>query len=116
MRMLTAMHYLPPIAVVAAALLLAPVGAASVQAAGKQTSEFTAQKKKKKAAPRRAPTRIIVRRPLPYYLDHSPYPRPDDVSWPGPNAVRQCRAWLAQEHRPSGTVIVPHRRCWWQRK
>jgi len=33
---------------------------------------------------------------------------------PGPNAKRYCRAWLAQEYRPSGTVIVPRRECWWQ--
>ena len=106
-----------PIALVAAALVLASPGAASAQAPGvKQASEFTAQKKKKKAAPKRAPTRIIVRRPLPYNLDHSPYPRPDDVSWPGPGAVRLCRAWLAREHRPSGTVIVPRQRCWWARR
>jgi hypothetical protein len=49
---------------------------------------------------RRAPTRIRVYR-LPY-------------GYPGPNAVRQCSSWLAQEHRPSGTVIVPRMRCWWQ--
>jgi hypothetical protein len=34
---------------------------------------------------------------------------------PGPNAVRQCRAWLAPEYRPSGTVIVPRMHCWWER-
>jgi hypothetical protein len=32
----------------------------------------------------------------------------------GPNAVRQCQAWLAPEYRPSGTVIVPKMRCWWE--
>ena len=49
--------------------------------------------------PRRARTRIRV------------YPRP--YSYPGPNAVRECRAWLAIKHRPSGTVAVPRMRCWW---
>ena len=34
---------------------------------------------------------------------------------PGPNAVRQCKFWLAQENRPSGTVIVPREYCWWER-
>jgi hypothetical protein len=29
------------------------------------------------------------------------------------NVVRECRAWLAPERRPSGTVIVQHMRCWW---
>jgi hypothetical protein len=36
-------------------------------------------------------------------------------SYPGPDAVRQCTAWLAPEFRPSGTVIVPKMRCWWER-
>src|SRR5207249_6125740 len=31
----------------------------------------------------------------------------------GPNATRRCTAWLAQEYRPSGTVIVPRMNCWW---
>jgi hypothetical protein len=34
---------------------------------------------------------------------------------PGPNAVRQCKFWLAPEPRPSGTVIVPREYCWWER-
>ena len=32
----------------------------------------------------------------------------------GSNARRQCRFWLAQEYRVSGTVIVPRQHCWWQ--
>ena len=31
-----------------------------------------------------------------------------------PNAVRQCRAWYVQEHRPSGTYVVPRMQCWWE--
>ena len=31
-----------------------------------------------------------------------------------PNAVRQCRAWYAQEHRVSGTYVVPRMQCWWE--
>ena len=31
-----------------------------------------------------------------------------------PDAKRHCRAWLAQEYRVSGTVVVPRRECWWQ--
>lgn len=42
-----------------------------------------------------------------------PYPRPGTYSWPGPNAVRECRSWLEPEARMSGTVIVPRMRCWW---
>lgn len=34
---------------------------------------------------------------------------------PGPNAVRDCRAQLVQEFRPSGTVIVPRMDCYWVR-
>jgi hypothetical protein len=34
--------------------------------------------------------------------------------YPGTNAKRQCRAWLAQEYRVSGPVIVPQMRCWWE--
>jgi hypothetical protein len=33
---------------------------------------------------------------------------------PPPTARRHCRSWLAQEYRPSGTVIVPRMQCWWQ--
>jgi hypothetical protein len=35
-------------------------------------------------------------------------------SYPGPNAVRQCRSWLAREYRVSGPVIVPQMYCWWE--
>lgn len=31
-----------------------------------------------------------------------------------PDAKRHCEAWLEQEYRVSGTVIVPRQRCWWQ--
>ena len=43
------------------------------------------------------------------------YPR-RYYSYPGPDAVRECRAWYAQEFRPSGTVVVPRMRCWWERR
>jgi hypothetical protein len=36
------------------------------------------------------------------------------TSYPGPNAKRYCRSWLAKEYRLSGTVIVPRMQCWWQ--
>ncbi|MGI8526379.1 MAG: hypothetical protein ACR2K5_09430 [Pseudolabrys sp.] len=32
----------------------------------------------------------------------------------GPNAKRECEAWLEKEYRVSGTVIVPRERCWWR--
>ena len=65
---------------------VAPAGAAS---GNRATQEFAAQSR----------TRIIV------------HPR---TSFPGPNAKRYCRSWLAKEYRVSGTVIVPRMRCWWQ--
>jgi hypothetical protein len=40
---------------------------------------------------------------------------PLEHPYPGPDAVRQCTAWLAPEFRLSGTVIVPKMRCWWER-
>lgn len=33
---------------------------------------------------------------------------------PGPNSVRVCNAHYEQEHRPSGTVIVPRMNCYWR--
>jgi len=53
----------------------------------------------RRVRPARAPVRIRV---TPLYR------------YPGPNAVRQCTSWLAQEARPSGTVIVPRMQCWWE--
>ncbi len=38
------------------------------------------------------------------------YPRHRRLS---PNAKRHCTAWLRVEHRPSGTVLTPQKRCWW---
>lgn len=38
------------------------------------------------------------------------YPRRSHLT---PNSKRHCRAWLAQEYRVSGTVIVPRQQCWW---
>ena len=32
----------------------------------------------------------------------------------GPNAVRVCNDYYVQEHRPSGTVIVPRMTCYWR--
>ena len=32
---------------------------------------------------------------------------------PGPNSKRHCVSWLQKQDRPSGTVIVPQMRCWW---
>lgn len=51
----------------------------------------------------------------PYRTFSTTYPVPYPYEFPGPGAVRQCGSWLAAEYRPSGTVIVPKMRCWWER-
>jgi hypothetical protein len=62
-----------------------------------------------------APTRLAQadvepqRRPIPRIRVH-----PAAQTHPGPNSVRQCVSWLEPEYRPSGTVIVPRMRCWWE--
>ena len=35
--------------------------------------------------------------------------------YPGRLLYRDCEFHLAQEWRPSGTVIVPRQHCWWVR-
>jgi hypothetical protein len=40
--------------------------------------------------------------------------RPHVTIHPRHRVLRYCRSWLAQEYRPSGTVIVPRMYCWWQ--
>lgn len=35
--------------------------------------------------------------------------------YPGPNAKRHCKFWLAKQIWPNGQpVITPQMRCWWQ--
>jgi hypothetical protein len=74
---------------VAALMLLGGLGgpAAAAQTA---TREYVAQSR----------PRIVVH-PRHYY--------------PGPNAKRHCRSWLARQIWPNGQpVITPQMRCWWQ--
>lgn len=65
--------------------------------------------------PRRPRARIRVTPAYPYRLAPSIYPIPYEYEYPGPGAVRQCVAALVPEYRPSGPVIVPRMRCWWER-
>jgi hypothetical protein len=65
-------------------------GAANHYASARTTREFAAQSSR---------PRITI------------YPRHRQLS---ANSVRQCRAQLVKEYRPSGTVIVPHMTCWWE--
>ena len=57
---------------------------------------------------KRPPARLRV---TPDYSPDGVYPRYN----PGPDAVRVCNATYVQEHRPSGTVIVPRVSCYWRR-
>jgi hypothetical protein len=62
----------------------------------------------------RARTRIRVTPAYPYRTFSTTYPVPYTYEYPGPGHVRECASWLAAENRPSGAVIVPRMRCWWQ--
>ena len=81
----------------------------------KQAQKQKAPPKQQVAVQRRAPTRITVRPILRERLDSTEFPRSDNLGYPGRNAVRQCVSWLQPEYRPSGTVVTPQMRCWWQR-
>jgi len=62
----------------------------------------------------RARTRIRVTPAYPYRTYPTTYPVPYTYEYPGPGHQRECTSWLAAENRPSGRVIVPRMRCWWQ--
>jgi hypothetical protein len=61
----------------------------------------------------RARTKLRVRPIYPYRRYHSVYPVPYPIEYPGPNAKRDCVARYVEEHRPSGTVVVPRMNCRW---
>lgn len=92
----------------AAALLAAPKANAASENASAAASESYAQARKIRPRPQ-----IRVNRGYPYRTFQAVYPLPYDIEAPGPNGVRQCANRYVTEHRPSGTVIVPHMRCWW---
>lgn len=79
--------------VVSAGPALAQEQSAGARQSRITTTDISAQARRE----RRAPTRLRVER----------YQRLP------PTAVRTCDAWYAQEHRPSGTVIVPKMSCRW---
>ena len=91
-------------------LVAAPGAARSASQDIGAASEAMAQ-----SQPRRVRPKIRVRPLYPRQPYHSLYPPPYDVRYPGPNAKRECVVRYVQEHRPSGTVIVPRMRCWWVR-
>ena len=84
---------------------VAPGAALVVERDTSVSSEAVAQK--------RARTRLRVRPAYPYRRYHSLYPLPAGGDALGPNAKRECVARYVQEHRPSGTVIVPRMNCYW---
>jgi hypothetical protein len=98
--------------VVAAGLLV--VADAQAQSAGdtrRGTTEFSAQSRQTTSRPR---TRIRVEPMYPYRRYSTDYPVPYEYEYPGPNGVRQCKARLVQEMRPSGPTVVPKMHCWWE--
>jgi hypothetical protein len=110
------------LAIVVLAVLLGGLGAASerataaparAQASGpSEITDISAQARIRAARPR---TRIRVVPLYPYRTFSTTYPVPYTYEYPGPGAVRQCASWLATQYRPSGPVIVPQMRCWWER-
>ncbi len=79
-------------AVIAGLAALSLAGAALPEAA--QSSTSTGQGGTSLTLPR-APPRIEI------------YPRR--------LLYRRCTDWYELQHRPSGTVLYPHMRCWWVR-
>ena len=59
----------------------------------------------------RTPPRIVI---TPRQPGATLYPLPG-AAFPGPGYVRDCVAWLEEDPRPSGTVIVPRQSCRWVR-
>jgi hypothetical protein len=106
------------IAFVATALIAldGTAGDARAQTSGARASaEALAARAQAQPRSTRPRTRIRVTPAYPYRLTPTDYPTPYPIEYPGPGAVRECRSWLVQEFRPSGTVIVPKMSCWWVR-
>ena len=98
---------------------LVPADDAGAQSASGQAAtrsgatEFSSQSQPqpRRVRPR---TRIRVSPIYPYRTFSTDYPVPYEYEYPGPNGVRQCKSRLVQEMRPSGAVVVPRMRCWWE--
>jgi hypothetical protein len=85
------------------------IGFGGTDRASAQTSGLRVDQAYAQARPR-----IRVTPRCPYRTTSVPYPTPAECDFPGPGYVRQCNALLVKEYRPSGTVIVPVTRCWWE--
>ena len=101
------------IAMMVVALLLGVSGA--VPAAAQSARPSASDQAEALPPPQRARPKILVQPLYPHRHYHSLYPTPYPVEYPGPNAHRECAVRYVQEHRPSGTAIVPRMRCWWAR-
>jgi hypothetical protein len=102
-----------------AAICLAFAGAFLVPASGTRAQTAPSGIRVAQAAPAAEPVvQDRSRRPLRRLRIYPRYqPEPDGVYpryYPGPNAVRDCAATYVEEHRPSGTVIVPRMNCYWR--
>jgi hypothetical protein len=91
--------------VLAATFLALPM-AAQAETAGRGARSSQPVASEVSAQSRRARPRVRIYR----NDDRGVYPS----YFPGPNAVRDCTATYVQEHRPSGTVIVPRMNCFWR--
>jgi hypothetical protein len=91
-------------------LLTQPLAAAPVRHDQAPVATDISAQSREVVVRRRPRTRIVVR---PARIDTGIYPSPAPYNYPGPNAVRECDAAYVQEFRPSGTVIVPRMRCYW---
>ena len=85
------------------------IGLGGTDTASAQSNGLRADQAYAQARPR-----IRVTPRCPYRTTSVPYPTPAECDYPGPGFVRQCNAQLVREYRPSGTVIVPVTRCWWE--
>jgi hypothetical protein len=112
MQWIRRLSFVTILALAASALL--PDGFASARSAAGGKADRSAASAYAQARPLRARTRIRVTPAYPYRLYSTTYPVPYEYEYPGPGGVRQCTSWLARENRPSGPVIVPRMRCWWE--
>jgi hypothetical protein len=93
-----------------AGMVLSQGAVAQVQTAPSATRLAQAAPPPEAPTQRQRPPRRLPVYPRRQLEPDDVYPRYD----PGPNAVRDCNVAYVEEHRPSGTVIVPHMHCVWR--
>jgi len=91
----------------------AAASGSSARAHAAKATELSSQQRRRRTRIEVYPRYIYPRLIGPPGFGIDLYPRPYPYDWPGPGAQRDCVSWLAPEARPSGTVIVPQRRCRW---